>query len=344
MSVTAITPGSGVNRLIYVDDSLPGISRRRSGKGWSYRDPHGKLIANEAERRRLNAIALPPAYEDAWFCPAPNGHILATGIDAKGRKQYRYHPEFRAIREGEKFDRLVHFGNLLPLLRKRVAQDISSRLLGHDRAVAGIVRLLDTGLIRVGNPRYCKQNGSFGASTLRMQHATLEGSTLTLRFRAKSGKQREVAVADPSLSRFIRRMQDLPGQNLFQYIDEDAEVRGVSSCDVNAYIRETMGEAFTAKHFRTWHASEIAFRTLAEAHESLTIKSVMETVSEKLGNTPTIARNSYVHPRVTALIDTQDAFRANLNLPRRTKWLTRHERALARWLEEEEDAPAALTA
>ena len=320
-------------RLIYVDDSLPGITRRRAGRGWSYRDPLGCRIEDKAERKRLDAIALPPAYRDAWFCPAANGHILATGFDDKDRKQYRYHPAFREMREAEKFDSMLGFGKLLPLVRKRVEEDLRARKITQVRAVASVVRLLDTGLIRVGNERYTAQNGSFGASTLRMRHAEFEGRSLRLRFKAKSGKQRDVRVADAALARFVKAMQDLPGQHLFQYLDEDGDPCPIGSGDVNAYLRETMGESFSAKHFRTWHASQIALRELAEARTVLTIKAVMETVSEQLGNTPTIARNSYVHPIVTGLIESQEEWRAGLKLPRTTKWHSRHERALIALLE-----------
>lgn len=320
--------------LIYVDDSLPGISRRRAGRGWSYRNSKGERIFDREEIARLNAIALPPAYTDAWFCPAANGHILATGIDARGRKQYRYNPQFRAMREEEKFEGLVEFGLMLPLVRKRVADDLATRNLTRERALASLVRLLDTGQIRIGNERYAKENGSFGASTLRRKHAVVEGRQLKLRFRAKSGKQREMRITDGSLVSFVKRMQDLPGQHLFQYLDEEGEARPIGSQDVNAYLRETMAGAFTAKHFRTWHASVIAFTELAQARDILSIKAVMEKVSDRLGNTPAIARNSYVHPAITGLIDSQQEWREGLKLPRKTRWLSRHERAMAAFLEE----------
>ena len=329
----AIADSLKARRLIYVDDSLPGITRRRAGRGWSYRDPTGCRIDDRAERKRLDAIALPPAYKAAWFCPAANGHILATGIDDKQRKQYRYHPLFREMREAEKFDSMLGFGKLLPLIRKRVEEDLRARKITQDRALASVIRLLDTGLIRVGNERYSRTNGSFGASTLRMRHAELEGRSIRLRFKAKSGKQRDVRIADAGLARFVKSMHDLPGQHLFQFLDDEGEPCPIGSSDVNRYLRETMGENFTAKHFRTWHASEIALGTLAEARGTLTIKAVMETVSDRLGNTPTIARNSYVHPKVTALIDDQEEWRAGLRLPRRTKWHSRHERALIEFLE-----------
>ena len=325
-------PGT-TDHLIYVDENLPGITRKRSGKGWSYYDPQGKLITDAAERKRLNSIALPPAYTDEWFCPAPNGHILATGIDAKGRKQYRYHPDFRAAREGEKFDRCAAFGRLLPLVRKRVDEDLSGPLLTRERAIASVIRLLDLGAVRVGNEAYAKSNRSFGATTLRRRHAEVTGHTLRLRFKAKSGKLREVALSDRSLARVVRKMQDLPGQRLFQYVDDENELHAVGSCEVNEYLHETMGERFTAKNFRTWHGSVLAFSVLASSEDKVTLKDLMEQVAEHLGNTPAVTRKSYVHPAVVALVDEQEQWRKALRLPRATSWLTREERGLIELLE-----------
>lgn len=322
-----------MDKLIFVDDTLPGISRKRSGKGWSYYDPHGKLVRDAEERARLNAIALPPAYRDAWFCPADNGHILATGYDDKGRKQYRYHPDFRAARELEKFSGCVSFGNLLPLVRKRVEQDLSGRKLVRERIVASVVRLLDLGMIRVGNERYSKMNKSFGATTLRCRHAEVTGKTLRLRFRAKSGKQRELALTDGHLARLVRKMQDLPGQHLFQYVDEDQEYHPVTSGDVNDYLAETMGERFTAKSFRTWHASVLAFDILAHGEGQVTIKALTEEVAQSLGNTSAVTRRSYIHPAIFDLIEDQSQWRQTLKLPRATQWLTREERGLIELLE-----------
>jgi len=319
--------------LVFVDDSLPGVTRRRSGKGWAYFDAKGARIKDRAEIDRLNAIALPPAYRDTWYCPAPNGHILATGIDAKGRKQYRYHPDFRSAREGEKFDRCAAFGRLLPLVRKRVEEDLAAPRPTRERCIAGVVRLLDGGGIRIGNEAYVRANKSFGATTLRMRHVEVKGQVLRLRFRAKSGKEREMRITDRSLARFVKKMQDLPGQHLFQYVDDDGNACPVGSAEVNDWLRETMGEDFTAKHFRTWRASALAFGLLAEAREKLTLKALLEQVSEHLGNTPAIARKSYVHPAVLALVDDQEAWRAALRLPRATRWLTREERGLIDLLE-----------
>ena len=335
---------SAPSNLIYVDDELPGITRKRSGTGWSYYDAEGELITDRRERKRLNAVALPPAYKDAWFCPADNGHILATGYDDKGRKQYRYHPEFRAARESEKFDGCAAFGKLLPLVRKRAEQDLAQNELTRERAIASVVRLLDLGVIRIGNECYAQRNKSFGATTLRRRHAEVTGKTLKLRFRGKSGIQREMVVSDASLAKVVKRMQDLPGQRLFRYLDDDNEYHAVDSCDVNDYLRETMGEAFTAKNFRTWHASVLAFDMLAEASEVLTIKALTEEVAERLGNTPAVTRKSYIHPAVFELIDRQEEWRGKLQLPRSTKWLTREERGFLAFVETVPQASKLLAA
>ena len=332
------------NKLIYVDDDLPGISRQKKGRGWAYFDAKGERITERDEIDRLNAIALPPAYVEAWFCPAENGHILATGYDDKGRKQYRYHPQFRAARESEKFDGCRAFGELLPLVRKRVEEDLAGGKVTREHAIASVVRLLDLGIVRVGNETYAKRNKSFGATTLRQKHAEVKGATLKLRFKAKSGKDRAVTVTDRRLAHFVRKMQDLPGQHLFQYLGEHGEVHHVGSSQVNDYLRETMGEDFTAKNFRTWHASVLAFDVLAKAKRPLTIKALMEEVSGKLGNTPAIARKSYVHPAVVALVDRQQKWREGLKLPRKTRWLAREERGLLELLEESPPAQELLAA
>ena len=333
-----------MTKLIYVDDGLPGITRKRAGKGWAYYSPEGDLITDSAEKTRLNAIALPPAYGDAWFCPAPNGHILATGIDAKGRKQYRYHPEFRAMREGEKFDSCLAFGKLLPLVRKRVDEDLCGRKLTKERAVASVVRLLDLGAVRVGNEGYAKANKSFGATTLRRRHAEVTGRTLRLRYKGKGGKQRDVVLSDSSLSRMVRNMQDLPGQNLFKYVDDEGEIATVGSSDVNDYLAECMGRRFTAKNFRTWHGSVMALSCLLDGEGAMPIKALLDCVAERLGNTPAVTRKSYIHPAVIDLVDRQEEWRANVRLPRATRWLTREERGFLGLLEESPAAAELLAA
>lgn len=324
-----------MEKLVYVDDDLPGITRRRAGKGWAYYDPEGALISDSAERARLNAVALPPAYRDAWFCPAPNGHILATGYDEAGRKQYRYHPDFRAQRDSAKYDACAAFGKLLPLVRKRVDSDLSQPRVTRERALAAVVRLLDLSAIRVGNEHYARANESYGATTLRADHAEVGSRRIVLEFTGKGGKDHEIALADPQLARAVGRMQDLggPDDHLFRYADE-GEVRPVTSADVNAYLRETMGADFSAKHFRTFHASSLAFERLATGSSHVRLREMLEHVAERLGNTPAIARSSYIHPAVIARIDGQEDWRKVLALPRQTRWLSRVERGLIAFLEE----------
>ena len=321
-------------KIVYCDDSEPGITRKKVRHGWGYWDASGKRITDREEIDRLNGIGLPPAYTDAWFSPDPNGHIQAVGWDEKGRKQYRYHPDFREAREAEKYDLCAEFGRRLPKLRKRVEKDLRHRKMDKDRAVAAVVRLLDLGFVRVGNECYVKANKSFGATTLRKRHADVDGRVLRLQYKAKSGKMRTLAVADGSLIRFVRNCQDLPGQHLFSWLDDSGESHPVSSTDVNDYIHGAMGEAFTAKDFRTWGASVLAFEALATAKRDISLKTMLEPVTAALGNTPAIARKSYVHPRLIELVkEGQAAFRAGLSLPRTMKYLSRPERGLLALLE-----------
>jgi DNA topoisomerase I len=328
------------SELSYVDDREPGITRRKMRHGWGYFDAEGQRITDRDEIDRLNAIGLPPAYRDAWFCPSPLGHIQATGYDDRGRKQYRYHTAFREAQEAAKYDRCASFGVRLPLLRAKVEQDLKLRGLCKEKAVAAVVRLLDLGTIRVGNEQYATTNKSFGATTLRKRHAKVKGQTLRLQFRAKSGKLRVLSITDGSLIRFVKRCQDLPGQHLFRWLDDDGETHPVTSTDVNCYIRDAMREAFTAKHFRTWGASVIAFEVLATAKAHVGLNAMLEPVTEALGNTPAIARKSYVHPALIALTkdrELQETFRSHINLPRTTRYLSRAERGLIAFLES--DAP-----
>ena len=335
------------DELIYVDDSLPGISRKGAGRGFAYYDPKGRLISSARERKRLNAIALPPAYRDAWFCPAPNGHILATGYDDKGRKQYRYHPDFRAMREGEKFDRCLAFGELLPLIRKRVEEDLEGDRPTRERVLAAVVRLLDMGFVRIGNEVYKKANKSFGASTLRDRHARIEGSTVHIRFIGKGGKERALTLEDEKLARAVEDARDVPGQHLFQYYDAHGKRQPIGSSDVNAYLRETMGEEFSAKNFRTWHASVLGFAKLAQCPERPPMRALLDEVSGKLGNTPTVARNSYIHPVIIDVLSRKEGwgeFCERLVLPRATKYLSRYERGLIAMLRQSPQAQELLAA
>lgn len=323
------------NALVFLDDTTAGLTRRLIKGKWGYFAPDGSRVTDREEIDRLNRIALPPAYTDAWFSPRADAHLLATGIDARGRKQYRYNPDYRQEREARKFELCVPFGLKLPKLRERVDRDLKLRTLNRDRAIASVLALLDTGMIRIGNECYVRENKSYGATTLRTRHARIEGKVLRLRFRGKSGRTREIACSDAALVRCVRRMQDLPGQNLFQYIEEDGAVMPVSSDEVNAYLREVMGQEFTARNFRTWAGSALAFGLLVE-QPGMGLKPMLEAVAERLGNTPAIARKSYVHPAVTAAAKREPMAEAlPAHLPRQTRWLSRVERGLLAFLQDE---------
>jgi DNA topoisomerase-1 len=326
-----------VLKLHHVDDHKPGITRRKAGHGWGYYRPDGNRITDRDEIDRLNAIALPPAYQQAWFCADPRGHIQATGVDDRGRKQYRYHPDFRAQQEADKYERCAEFGRALPKLRARVEADLAQRALSRDTVVAAVVRLLDLGHIRVGNEVYAKANKSFGATTLRNRHARVTGSKLKLEYVGKSGKTQRLTIEDRRLARIARRTQDLPGQHLFEYLDGEGLPHPVGSDDVNSYIREATGGDFTAKHFRTWGASLLAFEhILASApHGKVGLKPMLEAVAAALGNTPAISRKSYIHPALIELCRTGDANGlCALKLPRSTRWMGPRERALIAFLDE----------
>src|SRR3954464_15663430 len=284
--------------LRHSSDAEPGISRKRMGRYWAYFDSEGNRITDRDEIDRLNAIGLPPAYEQAWFCADPNGHMQATGVDARGRKQYRYHEDFRAKRETAKYEGLLEFGKALPRLRRRVEQDLKRRQLSRETVLAAVIRLLDTEHIRIGNEEYARTNKSFGATTLRSRHLQRKGNKMLMRFTGKHGIVHEVSITDGNLKRICKRCQELPGQMLFQYVNGDGEPKPISSGDVNDYIKEATGGDFTAKHFRTWSASVIAFEQMLKKAEDarITVKTVVEPVAEALGNTPAISRKSYVHP------------------------------------------------
>jgi DNA topoisomerase-1 len=288
--------------LRHSSDAEPGITRKRMGRYWAYFDAEGKRVTDRDEIERLNAVGLPPAYENAWFCADPDGHLQATGVDARGRKQYRYHAEFRQKRESAKYEGLLEFGKKLPRLRRRVEQDLKRRALSRETVLAAIVRLLDTEHIRVGNEEYARSNKSYGATTLRSRHLKRTGHSLVMRFTGKHGIVHEARITDSNLKRICKRCQELPGQMLFQYVNGDGEPKPVTSGDVNDYIKEATGGDFTAKHFRTWSASVIAFEQMLKKAEDarITVKTVVEPVAEALGNTPAISRKSYVHP---ALLD-----------------------------------------
>lgn len=326
--------------LNYADDSQPGIARRRRGRYFAYFAHTGDRIADREEIDRLHAIGMPPAYDRCWFNPDPAGHIQATGFDARGRKQYRYHPEFRAGREADKFALCPQFGEALPAIRERVELALRSRSVSRERTLAALVRLLDIGHVRIGNDAYARENGSFGASTLRMRHVRLESGAIQLSYRGKSGQMRDIKVRDPGLLRFVRKMQDLPGQRLFQYLDDEGQRHEVGSGDVNAYIRETMGSEFSAKHFRTWGGTLVGFEAWLQTKGEIGLKPALQLVAEALGNTPAISRKSYVHPAVLEVLKDRVTDRLPQRLPRATKWLTREERGLIQFLRTAPDGAA----
>ena len=291
--------------LTYVSDDRPGITRRRAGKGFSYRDRHGRLLEDEAVLARIRKLAIPPAYEDVWICPSPNGHIQATGRDARGRKQYRYHPKFREVRDATKYDHMLDFARALPSIRSTIFRHTALKGMPREKVLAAVVSLLETTLIRVGNDDYAKDNKSYGLTTLKSRHVSIKGGGLRFKFKGKSGKEWDLGIRDRRIARIVRDCQDLPGQELFQYVDEDGERRAVSSTDVNDYLREITGKDVTAKDFRTWAGTVLAALALAEfetfdsdARAKKNLREAIERVAARLGNTPTICRKCYVHPEL----------------------------------------------
>jgi DNA topoisomerase-1 len=289
--------------LVYVTDGTAGISRRRSGGGWSYYAPNGALIRNFLVRRRLNALAIPPGWSDVWICPDVDGHIQATARDARGRKQYRYHPSYREARDRSKFRRMLEFSEALPRLRERIERDLRSPSLGRHQLLATLVRLLDKTLIRVGNDEYARENHSFGLTTLRRRHVHVQGSTLRFSFRGKSGIEHSIAISDLRLARIVQRCQDLPGQEMFQYVDAFGRRQSITSDDVNGYLREISGRDITAKDFRTWGGTMLAaleLRAMGPASSrreaDRNILRAVDAVAERLGNTRAVCRKYYVHP------------------------------------------------
>jgi DNA topoisomerase I len=291
--------------LRYVSDTMPGISRKRAGSGFTYIGPDGRRITNQKEIARIRSLAIPPAYTDVWICPDPNGHIQATGRDARGRKQYRYHPRWREVRDVTKFERMLEFSRVLPAIRARVEQDMATPGLPREKVLATVVNLLECTGIRVGNDEYARANRSFGLTTLRDRHVEISGSKLRFQFRGKSGKVHDVVLTDRRLARIVARCQAVPGETLFQYEDEQGVRQTVDSADVNAYLREITGQDFTAKDFRTWAGTLLAVAALRElgpapsAREakSLVLKAI-DRVAEQLNNTRAVCRKYYVHPTV----------------------------------------------
>jgi len=327
-------------RLRHSADSEPGYTRKRKGRHWAYFDEKGERITDRDEIDRLNSIGLPPAYTNAWFCKDSNGHLQATGIDARGRKQYRYHPDFRARADKKKFAGLFDFGNSLSKLRARVDNDLQEAKLSREKVLAAVVRLLDTEYLRVGNGRYAHDNHSFGATTLLCRHVKTDGGKVRMRFNGKHGIAHEVVITDRRLGRIVRRCKELPGQGLFQYINGDGTPHPITSDDVNDYIRDACGDDFTAKHFRTWWASVIAFGEMLDAEEEnrkVSVQTVVEPVAEALGNTPAISRKSYVHPALIEAVkhSPRDPL-GGLDRPRERKWLSATEAGFLKFLEQKE--------
>jgi DNA topoisomerase-1 len=304
-SVQCQIPELAAARLVYVSDTDPGITRRRAGKHFTYRDPDGRIIRDAAVLDRIRALAVPPAYTQVWICTRPHGHLQATGFDKRGRKQYRYHRRWREVRDEAKFSRLTAFGRALPALRARCDEDLAEPGLSKRKVVAAVVRLLETTLARVGNEAYAAANGSFGLTTLRKRHADVTGTKIAFEFRAKSGKQHRVGLRNRRLARIVRTCQDLPGHRLFQYVDATGERHPISSDDVNAYLQEVTGEDFTAKDFRTWAgtllaAAALAARSLPSPRSAAdrTVTACVCDVAHALGNTPAVCRKAYMHPAV----------------------------------------------
>jgi DNA topoisomerase-1 len=293
--------------LTYVTDEKPGIRRKRAGKGFRYETATGAPVRDEATLKRIRALAIPPAWRDVWICPQASGHIQATGRDARGRKQYKYHARFREVRESTKFHHMLAFADSLPRIRRRVNEHLALPGLPREKVLATIVHLLESTLIRVGNDEYARTNKSYGLTTLKNRHVEVDGATLKFNFKGKSGKIWKLNLRNRRVAKVIRACQELPGQELFEYIDENGVNRDVTSSDVNDYLREISGEDITAKDFRTWHGTVLAAMALQEIQKFDTqatakrnIRAAIEKVAARLGNTPTICRKCYVHPEVIA--------------------------------------------
>jgi len=291
--------------LRYVSDDRPGYTRKAKGEDFAWLDTDGKLIRDEQRLLRIKRLAIPPAWTDVWICPASNGHIQATGRDARGRKQYLYHERWREVRDENKYDRIISFGKALPKIRRRVAKDLKLPALPRNKVLATVVQLLESTFIRIGNEEYARENKSFGLTTMKDRHVEVKGAKLRFRFRGKSGREHEVDVTDRHIAKIISKLQDLPGQDLFQYVDDDGKVGDITSQDVNEYLREITGEDFSAKDFRTW-AGTVLTAIALNAQEKFenqkqgeaNIKTAISAVAKILGNTPAICRKCYVHPAV----------------------------------------------
>jgi DNA topoisomerase-1 len=312
--------------LLYVSDEGPGIRRKRAGRGFVFIGPDGKKIADKDTLERIRKLAIPPAYSDVWICPQPNGHIQATGRDAKGRKQYRYHATFREIRDSSKYEHMLEFAKGLPAIRETIKTDMARRGMPREKVLATVVYLLETTLIRVGNDDYAKANKSYGLTTLKDRHVAIDGSELRFSFKGKSGKMWNLKIKDRRIAKIVKDCQDIPGQELFQYYDEEGVRRDVTSADVNAYLKEITGRDVTAKDFRTWAGTVLAALALREfeafdsdARAKKNLRAAIDNVASRLGNTPTICRKCYVHPEILSsylegalLIEVKDKVEAEL--------------------------------
>ena len=291
--------------LHYVDDSIPGIRREKKGRSFRYVGPSGRPIRDRRTIDRIRGLVIPPAWTDVWICRDPSGHLQVTGHDAKGRKQYRYHPRWREVRDENKYDKLIRFAKALPRIRRRVARDLRRQRLPREKVLAAVVKLLETTLVRVGNDEYAEDNKSFGLTTLRDRHVRVVGAKVRMEFNGKSGVDHEVDLRDPRLVNIVRKCQELPGQELLQYVDEEGEVHDIGSSDVNDYLREISGDDFTAKDFRTWAGTALAAEALkefedfdTEAAAKRNVTKAIESVAERLGNTKAVCRKCYVHPAI----------------------------------------------
>ena len=298
--------------LRHADDTRPGFTRQRDRSGFIYFDVNGERIVDDAVIQRINSLAIPPAYEDVWICPDPRGHLQATGRDARGRKQYRYHPRWRETRDADKYERMAGFGRALPRIRARVARDLKLPGMPLDKVIAAIVQLLDTTLIRIGSVEYARDNQSYGLTTLRKKHLKIEAGQLSFRFRGKSGIEHDVSVDNPNLRRIVRRCAELPGHELFQYLDEDGTRHPVGSTDINDYLRRVSGADFTAKDYRTWAGSVYTLAALrrlmcgsaAEARRHLV--ATVKEVAALLRNTPAVCRRCYIHPAIISAFEADE--------------------------------------
>jgi DNA topoisomerase I len=313
--------------LVYVSDEQPGIRREAAAEGFKYLKPDGAAVRDQATLERVRKLAIPPAWTNVWICPKPSGHLQATGRDARGRKQYKYHPQFREVREGTKYEHMMEFARALPAIRAKIGEHMGLRGLPREKVLATVVHLLETTLIRVGNDDYAKTNKSYGLTTLRNPHVEVQGPELRFHFKGKSGKTWRLQVKDRRVAKIVKACQDLPGQELFQYVDEDGELKNVSSADVNDYLGEITGRDITAKDFRTWAGTVLAALALQEfstfdtqAGAKKNLRAAIERVAARLGNTPTICRKCYIHPEILSaytegalLLEARDRAQAELS-------------------------------